>query len=85
MKTSASVAKQFGNNEKDSGSVPVQIALLTERINHLAGHFEKHKSDASGKRGLMKLIGRRRSLLKYLNLKNPKGYEQLLEKLNLRK
>jgi small subunit ribosomal protein S15 len=85
MKTSASVAKQFGSNEKDSGSVPVQIALLTERINHLAGHFEKNKSDASGKRGLMKLIGRRRSLLKYLNLKNPKGYEQLLEKLNLRK
>lgn len=76
---------KFGGSEKNSGAPEVQIALLTSRINHLAGHFEKHKLDHSSKRGLMKLIGQRRSLLKYLALNNESKYQFVLKELGLRK
>ena len=68
----AELVKQFGKDAKNTGSTAVQIALLTERINGLKGHFEQHKKDFSSNRGLMKMIGQRRRLLKFLaNDKSP--------------
>ena len=75
----------FKTHARDTGSADVQIALLTERINSLGGHFKQHKKDLHSRRGLLILVGRRRRLLSYLKKKNTKKYEELLEKLNLRK
>ena len=69
----------------DTGSAEVQIALLTERINYLGEHFKLHKKDFHSRRGLLKLVGRRRRLLEYLKKKDTKEYEAILEKLHLRK
>ncbi|BAT71259.1 small subunit ribosomal protein S15 [Thermosulfidibacter takaii ABI70S6] len=77
--------KQFQQHENDTGSVEVQIAILTERINRLAQHFEKHKHDTNSKRGLLGLVGRRRKLLKYLARTNPERYQEVIAKLGLRK
>jgi small subunit ribosomal protein S15 len=81
----AELTKTFGKNAKDSGSVQVQVAILTERINNLSGHFQGHKHDYSSKRGLMKLIGQRKRHLSYLQQKDEKAYQDLIGKLNLRK
>jgi ribosomal protein S15, bacterial/organelle len=62
----AAIVKKFGKGEKDSGTTEVQIAILTERINRLTGHFEGHKKDHASRRGLMQLVGKRRRLLDYL-------------------
>lgn len=70
---------------RDTGSAEVQIALLTERINALSGHFKEHKKDHHSRRGLLALVGRRRRLLNYLKKKDVKKYEGILEKLSLRK
>jgi len=75
----------FKVHSMDTGSAEVQIALLTERINSLGDHFKHHKKDFHSRRGLLKLVGTRRRLLKYLKKKDIKGYEEILEKLNLRK
>jgi len=75
----------FKVHSMDTGSAEVQIALLTERINSLGDHFKHHKKDFHSRRGLLKLVGRRRSLLNYLKKKDIKGYEEILEKLSLRK
>lgn len=72
-------------NSRDTGSAEVQIALLTERINILGDHFKSHKKDVHSRRGLLGLVGRRRRLLNYLKENNTKKYEELLDKLNLRK
>lgn len=72
-------------HSKDSGSPEVQIALITNRINYLTEHFSTHKQDHHSKRGLMKLVGQRKRLLQYLKKKDPKRYENLIKKLNLRK
>lgn len=82
---SAELAKKFGGNEKNSGSVEVKVAILTERIKNLTPHFEKNKKDHSGMRGLMKMIGQRRSLLKYLSAKDEARYNKLIKELDLRK
>ncbi len=82
---SAELAKKFGKTEKNSGSVEVQVAILTERIKNLTPHFEKNKKDHSGMRGLMKMIGQRRSLLKYLSAKDEARYNKLIKELDLRK
>ncbi len=79
------IIRQFQQHENDTGSVEVQIALLTERINRLAQHFEKHKHDTNSKRGLLGLVGRRRKLLKYLARTNPDRYKEVIAKLGLRK
>jgi small subunit ribosomal protein S15 len=81
----AELVKKFGGSEKNSGSVEVQVAILTERIKNLTPHFEKNKKDHSGMRGLMKMIGQRRSLLKYLSLKDEARYNKLIKELDLRK
>ncbi|MFH1442109.1 MAG: 30S ribosomal protein S15 [Candidatus Omnitrophota bacterium] len=75
----------FKIHTKDTGSAEVQIALLTERINSLGGHFKSHKKDHHSRRGLLSLVGRRRRLLTYLKKKNIKKYEEVLNKLKLRK
>lgn len=82
---SAELSKKFGGTEKNSGSVEVQVAILTERIKNLTPHFEKNKKDHSGMRGLMRLIGKRRSLLKYLSQKDETRYQKLIGELDLRK
>lgn len=80
-----SIIKEFQLHENDTGSVEVQIALLTERINRLVKHFEKHKHDTNSKKGLFSLIGKRKRLLAYLAENNPESYRKVIQKLGLRK
>ena len=75
----------YGLNDKDTGSTEVQIALLTARILDLTEHFKLHKKDHGSRRGLLKLVGQRRTLLKYLKKKDLDSYREILKKLNLRK
>ena len=77
--------EEFKVHARDTGSAEVQVALLTERINGLSGHFKLHKNDFHSRRGLLSLVGRRRRLLNYLKKKDAKKYEEVLEKLSLRK
>ena len=72
-------------HEKDTGSADVQVALLTQRINHLTDHFKLHAKDHSSRRGLLMMVARRRKLLDYLKRTANERYVALLEKLNLRK
>ena len=69
----------------DTGSAEVQIALLTARINHLSGHLQTHKKDHSSRRGLLIMVGKRTSLLKYLSSNAPDRYREIIAKLGLRK
>lgn len=82
---SAELIQKFGKTPKDSGSISVQVAVLTERIQNLSPHFEKNSKDHSGKRGLMRMIGKRRALLKYLGAKDAAGYQKLIADLGIRK
>ena len=77
--------KKYGANEKDCGKAEVQIAILTERINQLTGHFEAHKKDHSSRRGLMMLVGKRRRMLDYLAGKDIARYRAIIKDLNIRK
>jgi len=79
------IIKEFGSDEKDSGSTEVQIALLTARIQELTEHLRTFKKDHSSRRGLLKLVGQRRSLLKYLKNNDLEKYRAILKRLNLRK
>ena len=79
------IITEYGLNDKDTGSTEVQIALLTARIQELTEHFKMHKKDHSSRRGLLKLVGHRRTLLKYLKKKDLESYRAILKKLNLRK
>jgi small subunit ribosomal protein S15 len=79
------IIKEFGKDEKDSGSTEVQIALLTARILELTEHLRTFKKDHSSRRGLLKLVGQRRNLLKYLKKRDLESYRSILKKLNLRK
>lgn len=81
----ASIFATFGGSEKNTGSIEGQIALLTERINHIATHQRENKKDFSTNRGLMQLVGQRKSLLSYLSKTDLQGYRALIEKLGLRK
>ncbi|OFZ21343.1 MAG: 30S ribosomal protein S15 [Bdellovibrionales bacterium RIFOXYA1_FULL_36_14] len=81
----AELIKKFGKSPNDSGATEVQIALLTERINGLKDHFQAHKKDFSSNRGLMKMIGQRRRLLRFLAAKNEENYASLIKELGLRK
>ena len=79
------IIKKYGKDAKDTGSVEVQIAILTEEINELNVHFQTHIHDFHSKRGLMKKIGQRKALLAYLRDKDLKAYEELIKKLGLRR
>ncbi len=79
-----SLIEQFRLHEGDTGSPEVQIALLSERINGLTDHFKLHVKDHHSRRGLLMLIGKRRSLLEYLRKKDPERFRALTEKLGIR-
>ena len=77
--------ERFKIHPKDTGSPEVQVALLSERINSLTEHFRTNRKDHSSRRGLLTMVGRRRRLLEYLKRRNPDSYQQLIEKLGIRK
>jgi len=79
------IVKEFGLKEGDTGSVEVQVALLTEKINRLTEHLKNNKKDYSSARGLMKMVGQRKQLLSYLSRTNFNRYRELVQKLGLRK
>ena len=79
------IINTYKRDEKDTGSPEVQIALLTERINELTEHLKVHKKDNHSRRGLIKMVGARRSLLKYLSERDVQRYRDIVEKLGLRK
>ncbi len=78
------IIKSFGRNDKDTGSTEVQIALLTERINHLTEHLKANAQDNHSRRGLIKLVGQRKGLLSYLEREDIKKYRELKKALNIR-
>ena len=80
-----SIIKDYQRAGTDTGSPEVQVALLTNRINDLTGHFEKHKHDHHSRQGLLRMINRRRKLLDYLKRKNNEGYLNLIKRLGLRR
>ena len=79
------IVTRFGKSETDTGATEVQIALLTERINHLTAHLRDHQHDHHSRRGLLMLVGRRRRLLNYLQKKDLEGYRSLIRELGLRR
>lgn len=79
------LVKEFGKSEKDSGNTDVQVAILTERINHLTEHLKINKKDHHTRYGLLKLVGQRRSLLDYVAENDIERYRALIKKLNIRK
>lgn len=81
----AEIMKKFGKTANDSGSPEVQVALLTARINGLKGHFESHSKDYASNRGLLQMIGKRRSLLRYVQKQDENRYAKLIKELELRK
>ena len=80
----AEIIAEYGKDANDSGSVEVQVAILTERIRNLTEHLKVHKKDNHTRRGLMKLIGRRRGLLKYIKNRDIEEYRALVKKLGIR-
>ncbi|MGL4402466.1 MAG: 30S ribosomal protein S15 [Fusobacteriaceae bacterium] len=85
MKSKAEIIREFGKTEADTGCTEVQVALLTEKINHLTGHLRTHKKDHHSRLGLLKMVGQRKRLLNYLTKKDLDGYRALIAKLGLRK
>ena len=85
MKETKTVIEEFGTHETDTGSPEVQVALLTERINHLTEHLKVHKKDHHGRRGLLMMVGKRRRLLDYLRNQDVERYRSLIAKLGLRR
>ena len=79
------ISAKFARHEGDTGSAEVQIALLTERINHLNAHLQANKNDNHSRRGLMKMVGERRGLLKYLQEIDIERYRKIIQDLDLRK
>lgn len=79
------ITAKFGASERDTGNTKVQIALLTERINHLTAHLREQKKDHHSRRGLLMLVGRRRRFLDYMQRTDLEGYRALIKELGLRK
>ena len=79
------IVKEIGRSEKDTGSPEVQVAIFTEKIKQLTEHLKTHKKDEHSRRGLLKMVGKRRRLLDYLSRKNKEIYDALVKKLGLRK
>ena len=84
MEVKAKTIEQFKLHPKDTGSADVQVALLTERINHLTGHLQNNKKDHSSRRGLLMMVGQRRRLLEYLQNVDLTRYQTVTKKLKLR-
>jgi len=85
LESKAEVIKGFAKHEKDTGSPEVQVALLTSRITDLSEHLKTHKKDHSSRRGLLKLVGKRSKLLKYLSGTDRQRYQDVINRLGLRK
>jgi small subunit ribosomal protein S15 len=85
MKSKKDIIKGLALHKKDTGSTAVQIGLLSEKINKLAGHFKKFKKDKHSSRGLTQSVNQRKRLLDYLKKNNPEAYNNILKKFNLRK
>ena len=81
----AEVIKAFANKAGDTGSPEVQVAILSERINNLTEHFKTHVKDNHSRRGLLKMVSQRRTLLDYLRRNNESSYKALIEKLGIRR
>ena len=81
----AELISEFGKNEKDTGSASVQVAILSERIRNLTEHLKDHKKDFGSRRGLLTMVGQRRSLLDYIKAGDIAAYKVLIEKLGLRR
>ena len=84
MEAKTKTIEQFKLHVKDTGSADVQIALLTQRINHLTEHLQTNKKDHSSRRGLLMMVGQRRRLLEYLEIKDVSRYQTVTKKLKLR-
>ncbi len=80
----AEVIKELKTHPNDTGSPEVQIAILTERISYLSGHLKQHKKDHTSRRGLLQMVGRRSSLLKYLDRKDKERYKKVVSALGIR-
>ena len=85
MKDTQTIVTEFGTHDTDTGSPEVQVALLTERINHLTDHLRVHKTDHHGRRGLLMMVGKRRRLLTYLRNEDVERYRALIARLGLRR
>ena len=85
MRSKTEIIKEYGKFEGDTGSTEVQIALLTEKINHLTDHLRVHKKDFHSRLGLLKMVGQRKRLLAYLTKKDLEGYRNLIARLGIRK
>ena len=85
IEETSEILAKFGKKSGDTASPQVQIALLTKRLQQLNEHFKSHKKDNHSRYGLLKLVGRRRRMLRYLNRKDPVAYQELIEKLGIRK
>ncbi|GAB4221441.1 MAG: 30S ribosomal protein S15 [Spirochaetes bacterium] len=85
MAEKSEIINKYQLHDKDTGSAEVQIALLTERINHLTEHFKVHVKDHHSRRGLLKLVGKRRRLLDYLKKKDLTKYRELIKSLGIRR
>ncbi|MBR2974318.1 MAG: 30S ribosomal protein S15 [Clostridia bacterium] len=85
MMTKQEVIAKFGRSEGDTGSPEVQIALLTQRINHLTEHLKSHQKDHHSRRGLLQMVGRRKGLLDYLKSTDIEKYRKIIAELGLRK
>jgi small subunit ribosomal protein S15 len=79
------LVKEYATKEGDTGSPEVQVAILSERINNLTGHFKSHVKDNHSRRGLLKMVAQRRSLLDYLKSKDESRYQKLIERLDIRR
>jgi len=79
------VIEKYGRNPEDTGSSEVQVALLTERINHLTEHLKEHKKDHHSRRGLLKMVGQRKRMLNYIKSSDIEKYRSLIGELGLRK
>ena len=85
MRTTSELVSEYGAHDTDTGSPEVQVALLTERIKHMTEHLKIHKHDHHSRRGLLKMVGKRRRLLKYLRNQDVDRYRRLIASLGLRR
>tara|TARA_B100000212_G_scaffold22752_1_gene15134 strand:- start:162 stop:419 length:258 start_codon:yes stop_codon:yes gene_type:complete len=85
MKTKQEIIKEYGKSDTDTGSTEVQVALLSNRIDHLTDHLKTHKKDHHTRRGLLMLVGKRKRLLQYLQNQDVQRYRDIIEKLGLRR
>jgi small subunit ribosomal protein S15 len=83
-KQKSEIIEEYKIHEKDTGSPEVQVAILTKKINHLVEHLKINKKDNHSRRGLLLMVGQRKRLLKYLNLKSPERYKEVVNRLGLR-